>query len=155
MKGESAAGMLNANLRLGGSAAASPQLFGQLGLSDVDVDGNFMPFDMHSAPDLDLVNFNGMSSTLSGSVLTQQGQINLSGDADWSQLDNWRARIAAKGDKLRVTVPPMVRLDVSPDVVFEATPSSCSRSTARSTFRGRASWCRRCRKARWASLPTR
>ncbi|MGK3372147.1 translocation/assembly module TamB domain-containing protein, partial [Citrobacter youngae] len=56
-------------------------------------------------------------------VRTQQGQINLSGDADWSQIDNWRARVAAKGSRVRITVPPMVRLDVSPDVVFEATPS--------------------------------
>ena len=28
------------------------------------------------------------------------------------QIDNWRARIAAKGSKVRITVPPMVRLDV-------------------------------------------
>ncbi|SQA85720.1 Family of uncharacterised function (DUF490) [Citrobacter freundii] len=42
---------------------------------------------------------------------------------DWSQIDNWRARVAAKGSRVRITVPPMVRLDVSPDVVFEATPS--------------------------------
>ena len=90
-------------------------------LNGVDIDGNFMPFDMQ--PSQITMNFNGMSSTLNGSVLTQQGQINLSGDADWSQLDNWRARIAAKGSKVRITVPPMVRLDVSPDIVFEATPS--------------------------------
>lgn len=90
-------------------------------LNGVDIDGNFMPFDMQ--PSQLTMNFNGQSSTLSGSVLTQQGQINLSGDADWSQLDNWRARIAAKGSRVRITVPPMVRLDVSPDVVFEATPS--------------------------------
>ncbi|MDA6462290.1 translocation/assembly module TamB domain-containing protein, partial [Escherichia coli] len=61
--------------------------------------------------------------TLAGVVRTQQGEINLSGDADWSQIDNWRARVAAKGSRVRITVPPMVRLDVSPDVVFEATPS--------------------------------
>ncbi|NUD83772.1 translocation/assembly module TamB domain-containing protein, partial [Escherichia coli] len=28
-----------------------------------------------------------------------------------------------KGSKVRITVPPMVRMDVSPDVVFEATPN--------------------------------
>jgi len=56
-------------------------------------------------------------------IQTSQGQIALNGDADWSQLDNWRARVAAKGQKIRVTVPPMVRMDVSPDLVFEATPS--------------------------------
>ena len=119
-RGEKAAGTLNASLRLGGNVQ-SPQLFGQLGLNGLDIDGNFMPFDMQ--PSQLAMNFNGMSSTLQGVVRTGQGQINLSGDADWSQIDNWRARVAAKGSKVRITVPPMVRLDVSPDVVFEATPS--------------------------------
>ncbi|EPG4626526.1 autotransporter assembly complex protein TamB [Citrobacter koseri] len=119
-RGEKVAGMLNANLRLGGDVQ-SPQMFGQLQLSGLDVDGNFMPFDMQ--PSQLAMNFNGTRSTLQGVVRTQQGQINLSGDADWSQIDNWRARVAAKGSRVRITVPPMVRLDVSPDVVFEATPS--------------------------------
>lgn len=119
-RGEKAAGMLNASLRLGGDVQ-SPQMFGQLQLSGLDIDGNFMPFDMQ--PSRLAMNFNGTRSTLSGEVLTQQGQINLSGDADWSQIENWRARVAAKGSRVRITVPPMVRLDVSPDVVFEATPS--------------------------------
>ena len=131
-----------------GGDAQSPQLFGQMRLNGVDIDGNFMPFDMQ--PSQLTMNFNGQSSTLSGSVLTQQGQINLSGDADWSQLDNWRARIAAKGSRVRITVPPMVRTDVSPDVVFEATPSLFT-WTAVLTYRGRASWFTKCRKARLAS----
>ncbi|QLR74681.1 autotransporter assembly complex protein TamB [Citrobacter freundii] len=119
-RGEKAAGMLNANLRLGGDLQ-SPQLLGQLQLSGLDIDGNFMPFDMQ--PSQLAVNFTGTRSTIAGVVRTQQGEINLSGDADWSQLDNWRARIAAKGSRVRITVPPMVRLDVSPDVEFEATPN--------------------------------
>ena len=119
-RGEKAQGMLNANLTLGGNAER-PQLFGDLRLTGLDIDGNFMPFDMQSTSQVSM-RFNGMSSVLNGQIVTQQGYINLSGNADWSQLDNWRARIAAKGSKIRVTVPPMVRVDVSPDVVFEATP---------------------------------
>ncbi len=60
-RGEKAEGMLNANLRLAGNAQ-SPQLFGQLGLNGLDMDGNFMPFDMQ--PSQMAMNFNGMSSTL-------------------------------------------------------------------------------------------
>ncbi|MTH47041.1 autotransporter assembly complex protein TamB [Intestinirhabdus alba] len=119
-RGEKAAGALNAGLRLGGNLQ-SPQLFGQLQLNGLDIDGNFMPFDMQ--PSQLAMNFNGTRSTLTGVVRTVQGQIDLSGDADWSQIDNWRARVAAKGSRVRITVPPMVRLDVSPDVVFEATPA--------------------------------
>ncbi len=119
-RGEQAAGNLNADLRLAGNAER-PQLLGNLRLTGLDIDANFMPFDMQ--PSELALTFNGMSSQLQGVVRTARGQINLSGDADWSQLDNWRARIAAQGNKVRITVPPMVRLDVSPDVVFEATPS--------------------------------
>jgi translocation and assembly module TamB len=63
--------MLNANLRLAGNAQ-SPQLFGQMQLSGVDIDGNFMPFDMQ--PSQIAMNFNGMSSTLSGSVRRSRGK---------------------------------------------------------------------------------
>lgn len=119
MQGEKAAGMLNANLRLGGSVQ-KPLVFGRLALDQVDIDGNWMPFDMTNGRLV--INFNGMSSTLEGLIATTHGQLNLTGDADWRELNAWNARIAAKGDKLRVSVPPMARVDVSPDVVFEATP---------------------------------
>ncbi|MEH2922504.1 translocation/assembly module TamB domain-containing protein [Samsonia erythrinae] len=118
-KGEKVAGILNANLRLAGDAAR-PQIFGQMALEQLDVDGNWMPVDLTTARLA--VSFSGMSSTLQGFLKTDNGQLNLGGNADWSRPDDWRARIAAKGQKLRVTIPPMARLDVSPDIVFEATP---------------------------------
>jgi len=121
MQGEKVKGMLNSNLRLGGSLQ-QPQIFGQLGLRDVGVDASFMPVDLTSA-NLNMV-FNGMRSTLNGAIQTAKGNLSLGGDADWSQLDNWRARVTAQGSRIRVTVPPMVRMDVSPDLVFEATPAA-------------------------------
>ncbi len=111
--------MLNANLRLGGNAQ-KPLVYGRMALDKVDIDGHWMPFDMTEGRLA--MNFDGMTSTLEGLVSTTHGQLNLSGDADWRDINAWRARIAAKGDKLRVTVPPMIRIDVSPDLIFEATP---------------------------------
>jgi len=122
-EGEKATGILNANLRLGGNAQ-KPQVFGKLALSDIDFDAQFMPFDVTSG-NLN-VNFNGMSSLMEGVIRTAKGQLALNGDADWSDLNAWRAKIAAKGERIRVSVPPMVRLDVSPDIVFEATPQLLS-----------------------------
>lgn len=118
-RGESAAGTLNANLRVGGSLA-QPQLFGQLGLERVLIRGNWMPFAM-SESRLGMT-FAGTSSSLAGTVQTTHGQINLTGDADWSRITAWRARIAAQGTRVRITVPPMVRLDVSPNIILEAAP---------------------------------
>ncbi|WP_409308237.1 translocation/assembly module TamB domain-containing protein [Pectobacterium sp. B1J-3] len=118
-KGEKAEGTLNANLRLAGNAER-PQVFGQMALERLDVDGSWMPIDLTTGRLA--LSFNGMSSTLQGFLKTDNGQLNLGGNADWSQPDAWRARIAAKGQRIRVTVPPTARLDVSPDIVFEATP---------------------------------
>lgn len=118
-RGEKAAGMLNGALRVGGNVR-QPQLNGQLALEGLDIDGHWMPVDLTDGRLA--VNFNGMSSTLQGFLKTTQGQLNLNGDADWHQPEAWRARIAAKGDRVRVTLPPTVRLDVSPDIEFEATP---------------------------------
>lgn len=123
MKGEKAQGMLNAGLRLGGNAQ-SPQVFGRLALERVDVDGQFMPFNITDG-NLAL-EFNGMSSVLQGVIKTSQGQLNLAGNADWRDISAWKARISAKGDRVRITVPPMARLDVSPDVVVEASPQMLS-----------------------------
>ena len=120
-RGEKVQGLLNTNLRLGGNLQR-PQVFGQLQLNNLDIAGNFMPVEMQ--PSQMAVEFNGMNSVLQGTLRTRQGQIVLNGDADWTVIDNWRARIAAKGDRLRITVPPMARLDVSPDVEFIATPSA-------------------------------
>ncbi|SFN04533.1 autotransporter secretion inner membrane protein TamB [Izhakiella capsodis] len=119
MQGESVSGALNSQLRLGGDLQR-PQVFGQLGLRDGRLDASFMPVDLQAA-DLNL-QLNGMSSTLEGVLRTAKGQLSLNGNADWSNLNAWRASVAAKGDRIRVTVPPMVRMDVSPDLVFEATP---------------------------------
>ncbi|MCW6636435.1 translocation/assembly module TamB [Yersinia ruckeri] len=117
--GEKAKGILNANLRLGGNAR-NPLVFGRLALDGVDIDGSWMPLDITDGRLA--VNFDGMTSRLDGLVKTTHGQLNLTGDADWRNIDAWRARIAAQGNKLRVTIPPMVRVDVSPDIIFEATP---------------------------------
>lgn len=120
-KGESVQGVLSSQLRLGGSLQ-SPQVFGQLALKNAKAQTSAMPVELTDA-NLSMV-FNGMSSTLEGLIQTAHGNLNLSGNADWRQLDNWRAHIAAKGEKIRVTVPPMVRMDVSPDLTFDATPAA-------------------------------
>lgn len=120
-RGEKVQGLLNSNLRLGGNLQR-PQVFGQLRLHNLDIAGSFMPVEMQ--PSQMAVEFNGMNSVLQGTLRTRQGQIVLNGDADWTVIDDWRARITAKGDRLRITVPPMARLDVSPDVEFIATPST-------------------------------
>lgn len=119
-KGEIAQGRVGAQLRLGGNAQ-SPLLFGQFGINQLKVVGHWIPFDITKG-NVD-VQFNGATSDLSGRIETPEGYLNLTGNADWRKLDAWHAVIAANGNKLRVALPPMVRIDVNPDLVFEARPN--------------------------------
>ncbi|CAJ0990862.1 translocation/assembly module TamB domain-containing protein [Pantoea sp. Nvir] len=121
MQGAHIEGKLNGNLYLGGSVK-HPQIFGKLALQGVDVHSNFMLIDLTSA-NLNMV-FNGMSSTLKGLVQTAQGNINLNGNVNWSKFDKWHAYITAQGSRVRIIAPPMVHIDVSPRLVFKATPKT-------------------------------
>lgn len=119
VSGEKASGMINSTLQLGGSLA-NPRVQGQFNINEIALSSHQLPVELvnsHLG-----IRFNGTNSTLEGVLNTSNGSLTLTGDADWSQLSDWRARIAAKGDKLRVTLPPMVRLDLNTDLLFEATP---------------------------------
>ncbi|XBS70435.1 translocation/assembly module TamB domain-containing protein [Acerihabitans sp. KWT182] len=118
---EHAEGMLNAALRLGGNVL-QPLLYGRLSLDRVILRSGQLPFAMTESQVV--MTFAGASSALQGVIRTTSGQVNLSGNANWSRINAWNARIAAQGNRVRITLPPMVRLDVSPDIQVEATPQA-------------------------------
>ncbi|MCW2257360.1 translocation and assembly module TamB [Providencia alcalifaciens] len=117
---EIANGNLNANLRLGGTAN-NPLLNGNLALSGLEIKSSLIPFDIKSGQ-LGIV-FNGTSSVMNGQINTPEGYLNINGDADWRNIDAWRAKVMAVGNNLRVSLPPMIKVDVQPDIVFEASPT--------------------------------
>lgn len=121
VKGETVHGVVNSQLRLGGSLQ-KPLIFGRLALQNAKAVISSLPVELTNA-NLSML-FNGSNSTLNGLIKTGQGDLHLAGEADWRQIENWRAKIAAKGNRIRVTVPPIVRMDVSPDLTFEATPAA-------------------------------
>lgn len=119
-QGELVDGLVNAALCFGGDVQ-SPELYGQLALERLVMKGNFMPFAMTDSKLL--LSFLGTSFTLQGLIGTTHGQITLTGSADWSQIAAWRVHINVQGNRVRITVPPIACLDVSPNIVFEATPT--------------------------------
>lgn len=116
---ETAEGSLNANLRLAGNLQ-NPRILGHLALDKLHLNSQWIPLTIKQG-NLAL-NFSGTSSNLTGLIQTEKGALNLSGKADWRQINAWKASIAAKGDRIRVSMPPTIMLDVSPDIVLEATP---------------------------------
>lgn len=118
-QGEKTEGRMSADLRMGGTLA-SPSLTGDFRLTQLQLDAAFIPIDMQPS-DITLT-FEGQRSTLQGRIETTQGAIDLSGSADWRTLNDWRAKVGVKTDKIRATMPPMIKVDVTSDVWAEATP---------------------------------
>ncbi len=114
---EKISGILNADLRLGGNIQ-KPLVFGRMKLDKLELNENWMPVQITQGHML--LDFNGMKSTLYGSILTPSGQLTLSGDANWYTINEWHARIVAKGKQLRINIPPMILMDASPDLTAEA-----------------------------------
>ncbi len=123
--GETAEGTIYGDLRLAGTLS-EPQLFGKTGIEQMRVDSTKLPFEM--LPSSFELAFNGNKSTLSGELKTPKGGLTLQGDADWKTLAQGSTRIAAKGVKMRVTMPPAVEFDLTTDVHCEASAEKISLS---------------------------
>ncbi len=121
--GESAEGIIYGDLQLGGTLS-EPKLFGKTGIRDMRIDSTKLPFEM--LPSSFELAFNGNKSTLSGELKTPKGGLTLQGDADWKTLAQGTTRLAAKGVKMRVTMPPSVEFDLTTDVHCEASAEKIS-----------------------------
>ncbi|WP_109078543.1 autotransporter assembly complex protein TamB [Aggregatibacter kilianii] len=117
--GEQVNGELNANLTLGGSLTA-PTLNGDVRLNKLGAKIRSLPFDITES-ELTL-RFAGTSSTLQGYVKTADSRLNLSGEANWKNVNDWRTRLHAEADKFKVDIPSMARLQISPNIDISATP---------------------------------
>lgn len=116
---EKASGILDGQLRLSGTSKA-PQVNGSLDLAQVVLDTNWSPVTITEGQIK--LNFNGTSSVLNGQIKTRRGDLAIDGNADWRNPAAWLAKVTAKGQRVRIEMPPMVQLDISPDVVLEARP---------------------------------
>lgn len=112
------AGTLSSQLSVNGTLA-SPTVQGELRLDALKVKGKLAPTDIEQA-DL-VINFNGEQAVLNGQVKTPEGVIDLTGDANWQELENWRAALQVKGDELKLQIPQAV-LYVKPDLQIRAQP---------------------------------
>ncbi|KAE9529839.1 translocation/assembly module TamB domain-containing protein [Testudinibacter aquarius] len=122
-KGESISGNINSNLKLGGNLQ-TPLLNGRFELDSLRAKMYSMPFAI-SDGQLSLT-FNGTNSTLNGIIKTPDSQLNLNGSASWRSLEQWQAQIAAQGNRFRLDLPGIAKIDVSPNVEAKVTPQLLS-----------------------------
>ncbi|OEF22997.1 autotransporter assembly complex protein TamB [Vibrio rumoiensis] len=98
-----------------------PLVNGQFNINDLRLEGQMFPVDVNKGS----VNtkFSGYAATLNSQLETADGNLNLKGDANWAQMNNWLVNLRAFGDELKVDVPPMVTLKVKPDLNISLTPT--------------------------------
>ncbi|KKO49844.1 hypothetical protein VT06_04415 [Arsukibacterium sp. MJ3] len=112
------AGVLSADITAEGSLE-NPLLAGQLQLQQLRVKGKLAPTDINDGA-LSL-NFKGEQADLQGNIDTADGKLTLKGQADWQQLDDWRANLAIVGDQLKIQIP-QGRINIKPDINISASP---------------------------------
>ncbi|MGY3568605.1 autotransporter assembly complex protein TamB [Vibrio paucivorans] len=98
-----------------------PKVQGRLTVSDILLKGDISPVDVNSGQlTLDL---NGYEAELNAGIQTPDGELKLAGEADWQDIEDWRAHLRVFADELLVKVPPIVQVKVVPDMTISATPT--------------------------------
>ena len=117
--GESMDGEVVSRLSFGGNLE-KPLLNGNFDIRNIKTKLKSLPFDVTDGQVA--IRFNGTSSTLNGHVQTPDSKLNINGQANWANMNNWTAEVRAQADNFKVDIPSMAKLKVSPNVVVKASP---------------------------------
>ncbi len=117
--GESVNGEIVSKLTLGGNLE-NPLLNGDFTLHNIRTQLKSAPVNITNG-DIAL-HFHGNRSTLQGKIETTDSQLNLTGHANWANLERWTTEINAQADNFNVDIPSMAKLRVSPNITVKATP---------------------------------
>ncbi|MCY9805743.1 translocation/assembly module TamB [Vibrio scophthalmi] len=98
-----------------------PQVNGQFVVDDMLLHGDISPIDIDSGRLA--IEFNGYNAKLNAAIQTPDGKLNVTGDGDWQDLQDWRSHVRVFADELQVNLPPMVRIKVIPDMTISAQPN--------------------------------
>lgn len=121
--GESVDGKEVANLKLGGTLE-SPLVTGELKLQGIDVRDGLVPLKIEPS-DITLL-FHGNRSTLDGVVRTNEGDLAITGSADWSNMADPQAKVHVvtrrngRDETMGLTIPPYAQLEMGADVTVMA-----------------------------------
>lgn len=121
--GESVDGKALANLKLGGTLE-NPLVTGELKLQGIDVRDGLVPLKIEPS-DITLL-FHGNRSTLDGVVRTNEGELAITGAADWSNMADPQAKVHVvtrrdgRDETMGLTIPPYAQLEMGADVTVAA-----------------------------------
>ncbi len=110
---------IESDLRFSGEML-HPRVEGLVSIEDIEVKGEISPVEVDSGK-LD-IHFNGFQATMNADITTQDGDLSMTGDADWQRLDDWRVNSRVFAQSLLVDLPPMVKVRVVPDLTLAMQP---------------------------------
>lgn len=97
-----------------------PQLNGEIAVDNIHVKGEISPVDVHSGHVS--LKFNGYQALLNADIQTAEGLLEVDGDADWQQLDDWHVNTRVHASSMLVDSPPMIKVRVVPDLTLSMQP---------------------------------
>ncbi|HGF7235823.1 TPA: translocation/assembly module TamB domain-containing protein, partial [Vibrio cholerae] len=89
-------------------------------INDIRVKGEISPVDVQSGQVS--LKFNGYQAVLNADIQTTDGLLEVDGDADWQQIEDWRLKARVHAPSMMVELPPMVRVKVIPDLTLTMQP---------------------------------
>ncbi|HCE3213511.1 TPA: translocation/assembly module TamB [Vibrio parahaemolyticus] len=110
---------MNTDLALSGDVM-HPKVSGQFLIDQMKLQGEVTPIDINSGQVV--INFKGHQADLDAGIITPDGKLEITGDADWRDLQDWRTRARVFAKELKVDMPPMVKIKVEPDMTIDVTP---------------------------------
>ncbi|GAB2642430.1 autotransporter assembly complex protein TamB [Vibrio panuliri] len=97
-----------------------PRVNGQFKVDDIMLKGEISPIEVDSGQLV--LDFTGYDAKLNAALQTPDGQLKVSGDANWQDLTAWRTQARVFAEELKVVMPPMVKVKVIPDMTISASP---------------------------------
>ncbi|AXY02027.1 translocation/assembly module TamB [Vibrio alfacsensis] len=110
---------MNTDLTLSGDVM-HPKVNGKFLIDQMKLQGEVTPIDINSGKVA--INFTGHQANLDAGIMTPDGKLEINGDADWRDLENWNTKARVFAKELKVDMPPMVRIKVEPDMTIDVTP---------------------------------
>ena len=123
--GESVNGEVVSKLSFGGNLE-KPLLNGDFNIRNIRTKLKSMPVNI---TDGDIaVHFHGNNSTLQGKIETSDSRLNLTGRANWANIEHWTTELNAQANNFNMDIPSMAKLRFSPNITVKANPKELNLS---------------------------
>ena len=123
--GESVNGEVVSKLSFGGNLE-KPLLNGDFNIRNIRTKLKSMPVNITDG-DIAL-RFNDNRSTLQGKIKTVDSHLNLTGRANWANIEHWTTELNAQANNFNVDIPSMAKLRFSPNITIKANPKELNLS---------------------------